>query len=101
MLNSVKTDNDRFNKTGSYIDEQLAMQFEKFDQQKQRIKLNMQIVQENREKSRLIESADRRIVHFIFDPTKACLETPFAQKFTKLMKGELDEFQQQQDEEFE
>lgn len=101
LLTSVKTDNDRFNMTGSYIDEQIACQFEKFETQKQRIKLGMQIVQENREKSRLIESADRRIVHFIFDPVKKCDETPFAQKFGKLMNDELDEFQTQQDEEFE
>ena len=55
----------------------------------------MHIVQENREKSRLIESADRRIVHFIFDPKKPCLETPFAQKFSKMMSEELEEFQNQ------
>ena len=61
----------------------------------------MQIVQENREKSRLIESADRRIVHFIFDSKKPCLETAFAQKFSKMMAEELEEFQNQQDEDFE
>ena len=61
----------------------------------------MQIVQENREKSRLIESADRRIVHFIFDSKTPCLETAFAQKFSKMMTDELEEFQQQQDEDFE
>ena len=60
----------------------------------------MAIVQANREKSRLIESADRRIVHFIFDPKQPSIETGFAQKFGKLMIEELDQFQAEQDEEF-
>ena len=40
-----------------------------------------------REKSRAIESADRRIVHFIFDPQQPVEKTPFAQKFSQLMAG--------------
>ena len=40
-----------------------------------------------REKSRAIESADRRIVHFIFDPQQPIQMTPFTQKFHQLMQG--------------
>ena len=40
-----------------------------------------------REKSRAIESADRRIVHFIFDPQQPIEKTPFTQKFSQLMVG--------------
>ena len=40
-----------------------------------------------REKSRAIESNDRRIVHFIFDPQQPVEKTPFCQKFSQLMAG--------------
>ena len=59
---------------------------------KKRIRRNMEIVNDNREKSRIIESIDRRNVHFIFDPQQETTETPFSKKFTKLMSEELDEF---------
>lgn len=52
----------------------------------------MDIVNDKREKSRIIESADRRNVHWIFDPKIQCNETPFSQKFSKLIADELDEF---------
>ena len=53
----------------------------------------METINENREKSRIIESSDRRIVHFIFNPQQENTETPFSKKFNKLMNEELDEFQ--------
>ena len=40
-----------------------------------------------REKSRAIESVDRRIVHFIFDPQQPREKSPFTQKFSQLMIG--------------
>jgi len=51
--------------------------------------------QSRREKSRLIESSDRRIVHFIFNPGQPVKISPFTRKFVKMMKGpgELEEFE--------
>lgn len=58
--------------------------------------------QSRREKSRLIESADRRIVHFVFNPGQPCKISPFTRKFVKLMEGteELEEFEKQEAEAF-
>ena len=58
--------------------------------------------QNRREKSRLIESVDRRIVHFIFNPGQPTKVSPFTRKFIKLCEGpdELAEFEQQEAEAF-
>ena len=53
-------------------------------------------------KSRLIESADRRIVHFIFNHGLPVKESPFTRKFQKFMEGkdELSEFERTEQEAF-
>ena len=58
--------------------------------------------QSRREKSRLIESSDRRIVHFIFNPGQPVKISPFTRKFVKMIKGpgELEEFEKQEAEAF-
>ena len=66
--------------------------------------------QTRREKSRLIESADRRIVHFIFNPsqpdeTKGGIpvkQSPFTRKFVQLLEGPevLEAFEKQEAEKF-
>ena len=58
--------------------------------------------QTRREKSRLIESADRRIVHFIFNPGQPSKMTPFTRKFIKLCEGKeaLEEYEKEQSEAF-
>jgi len=50
----------------------------------------------------LIESADRRIVHFIFNPGQPSKMSPFTRKFTKLCEGPevLEEFEKEQNEQF-
>ena len=67
--------------------------------------------QTRREKSRLIESADRRIVHFIFNPSQPSEEngghpvkqSPFTRKFTQLLEGPevLEAFEKKEAEAFE
>jgi hypothetical protein len=58
--------------------------------------------QSRREKSRLIESNDRRIVHFIFNPGQPTKISPFTRKFVKIIEGaeELAEFERQEAEAF-
>ncbi len=54
------------------------------------------------EKSRLIESADRRIVHFIFNPNQPSKVSAFTRKFIKYLEGpeELAEFERNDQEAF-
>jgi len=68
--------------------------------QKDFIRKSMIIKNEKREKSRLIESSDTRIVHFIFDPKQPTVETGFSKKFNKLMAEELEEFEKEEEEAF-
>ena len=46
----------------------------------------------------MIESADRRIVHFIFNPGQPSKMSPFTRKFIKLCEGPeaLEEFEKEQ-----
>ena len=94
------TDTQKFKLSGNFLDKLVEEQLFVFDQTKEVIKASMLSKNERREKSRLIESADRRIVHFIFDPKQPCTETGFSKKFSKLMAGTLAEFEQQEEEEF-
>lgn len=50
------------------INDLVGKQFDIITKQKNKIKAAMVAKNARREKSRAIESADRRIVHFIFDP---------------------------------
>ena len=68
LLSSVLTETQKFDKSGNVIDEVIMDQLNVFGKEKEMIKSQMESKQRRREKSRLIESADRRIVHFIFDP---------------------------------
>ena len=69
-----------------------------FGKEKSRIKSSMIAKQTRREKSRLIESADRRIVHFIFNPGQPSKMSPFTRKFLKVCEGQeaLEEFEKEQ-----
>ena len=69
------------------IDGLVENQFSAVTKQKESIKSAMVSKNARREKSRAIESADRRIVHFIFDPQQPIEKTPFTQKFSQLMVG--------------
>ena len=64
---------------------------------KARVRFNI----EQREKSRVIESKDKRVVHFLFNtglPTKV---SPFARKYTRFLDGSLAEFEADERKKFE
>lgn len=68
LLGNVLKDSNKFNQAGEMIDGFVGNQFTAITKQKESIKAAMVAKNARREKSRAIESADRRIVHFIFDP---------------------------------
>lgn len=83
-------DSNKFNQNGSMVNNFVGNQFTAITKQKESIKGAMVAKNARREKSRAIESVDRRIVHFIFDPQQPRENTPFAQKFQLLMKGDAE-----------
>mmetsp|Transcript_27577 Transcript_27577/g.34233 ORF Transcript_27577/g.34233 Transcript_27577/m.34233 type:complete len:282 (+) Transcript_27577:761-1606(+) len=103
LLSSVLTDSQKTQHSGVLLDGVVRDRLEVFGKDKLRIKSNMIAKQSSREKSRLIESVDRRIVHFIFNPGQKSKISPFTRKLVKLMEGpaELEEFEKQEAEAFE
>ena len=68
--------------------------------EKDPIKASVRHNLEAREKSRAIESKDKRVVHFLFStglPTKV---SPFARKYSKFLDGSLAEFEAAEKEKF-
>lgn len=87
LLGNVLKDSNKFNQAGETIDNLVGKQFDAITKQKESIKAKMVAKNARREKSRAIESVDRRIVHFIFDPKQPREKSPFTQKFSQLMIG--------------
>ena len=87
LLGNVLKDSNKFNQAGGLVDGFVANQFSTITKQKDSIKSSMVAKNARREKSQAIESLDRRIVHFIFDPQQPIDKTPFTQKFSHLMAG--------------
>jgi hypothetical protein len=49
----------------------------------------------------VIESKDKRIVHFLFKPNVPTKESPFARKYKRFIDGTLEEFDKEEKEKFE
>ena len=60
----------------------------------------MNIVRQKKEKVRMIESKDKRIIHFLFNPKVPVQETNFSRKYIKLLDGSMDEFENEEKEKF-
>lgn len=63
---------------------------------KARVRFNL----EQREKSRAIESKDKRVVHFLFNTGLASKISPFARKYSKFLDGSLEAFEAKEKEAF-
>ena len=56
---------------------------------------------EKKEKFRIIESKDRRIVHFLFKPNVKSKISAFARKYKRFLDGSLEEFDNEEKKNFE
>ena len=61
---------------------------------------HVKISLEKKEKFRVIESKNKRIVHFLFDSGVKAKESAFAKKYRHFLEGDLDEFEAQEKEKF-
>ena len=48
----------------------------------------------------MIESTERRTVHFLFNPRVPVKITPFTRKYIRMLDGSLEEFQKEEKEKF-
>lgn len=62
------------------------------------IQKKVQFDLEKKAKFRMIESKDRRIVHFLFDTGRPCKISPFARKLTRFLDGTLEQLTEEENE---
>lgn len=84
----------------NFIDQTVAEEFGKLGVVKQSIKDGMKSTAALREATRVIESTDRRIVHFVFNPNQKNKVSPFTKKFNLLMNNDLEEAEREEHERF-
>ena len=77
-------------------DEQITKIGAEKDPIKKRVRFNL----EKKEKFRVIESKDKRIVHFLFKPNVPTRESCFARKYKRFIDGTLEEFDKSEKENF-
>lgn len=64
------------------------------------IKKEINLMRSKQQQMRMIESADKRIVHFLFNPKVPIKETPFAKHYKRLLDGTLEELGNEENEKF-
>ena len=89
MYNSIATNLENKQKSSNFKDSICTDQLVQIGTEKDPIKRNVRFNLEQREKSRQIESRDKRTVHFLFNPNVPSKMSPFARKYLKYREGNL------------
>ena len=76
-------------------------QLNKIGAEKDPIKKRVTFNLEKKEKFRVIESKDRRIVHFLFKPNVTTKISAFCRKYKRFLDGTLEEFDAEEKKNFE
>ena len=76
-------------------------QLQQFSLSKETIKNKVKDQAAFKEATRVIESANKRIVHFVFNPKQKSLQSPFVKKLNLLLAGDLQQFEIDEHERFE
>lgn len=92
MYQSVAQNLDNKTKASTFKDSICEDQVSKIGTTKDPIKRRVQFGLEKKEKFRLIESKNKRIIHFLFNPSVQCTISPFARKYKRFIDGSLLEF---------
>ena len=92
MYNSVAKTIENKHKAVGFEDSICDEQLSKIGQTKDPIKRKVQFNLEKKEKFRMIESKDKRIVHFLFNPNVVPKISPFARKYKRFLDGTLKDF---------
>lgn len=87
-------------KAAEFNDEICVEQLDDIGKAKEPIKKAIQYNIQRKEKVRQIESKERRTVHFLFNTNMPCKISPFARKYLRLIEGNLDEFEREENERF-
>lgn len=101
MYDSVAQNLGNKSKAATFKDQIADEQITKIGAEKDPIKKRVRFNLEKKEKFRVIESKDKRIVHFLFKPNVPTKESAFARKYKRFIDGTLEEFDKKEKEDFE
>ena len=101
MLNAVAKNLENKAKAAIFKDNIAKDQITNIGSEKDPIKKHVKISLEKKEKFRVIESKNKRIVHFLFDSGVKSKESSFAKKYRHFLEGDLDDFEKEEAEKFE
>ena len=87
-------------KSFQFQDTILQSGFEEISKVIEPIKKAIHINFQKKENVRMIESNERRLVHFLFNPCVPSKVTPFTRKYLKLIDGSLADFEEQESQKF-
>jgi hypothetical protein len=85
----------------TYINSAVNDELQRLSTVKANIKDSMKAKALLREATRVIESTNKRIVHFIFNPHQRVKQTPFIKKLTLMLSGDLEQHEVEEHEKFE
>jgi len=94
MLDSVATTISNKSKASEFKNGICDDQLQKIGSAKDPIKRRVQFNLEKKAKFRMIESKDKRIVHFMFNSGLPTPITSFSRKYKRMLDGTLNEFTQ-------
>lgn len=100
MYNSIAANLENKQKSSNFKDAICTDQLVRIGTEKDPIKRSVRFTLEQREKSRQIESKDKRTVHFLFHPGVPSKISPFARKYQRFREGNLEAFEEAEKEKF-
>lgn len=101
MYESIANNIGNKSKASTFKDSICEEQVSKIGATKEPIKRRVQFGLEKKEKFRIIESKDKRIVHFLFNPNVPVTISPFARKYKRFLDGSLNDFTREEKNAFE
>lgn len=91
MTDKAQADSQQAVIAEGFINQALNNELQKLSDTKSSIKKAAVKKAELQKATRVIESTDKRIVHFVFDPKQKVQQTPFAKKFNQWLAGTMKE----------
>ena len=91
MYDSISKNLSNKHKASNFKDSICSEQITQIGKEKEPIKRRVKFNIEKKEKFRQIESKDKRVVHFLFNPNVSVPMTPFAKSYKLMREGTLNE----------
>lgn len=102
LTQEVEDQSTKYDQTEELVDSMVETEVTLLAQEKEEIMQRQIEKQLWKADTRVIESVDKRIVHFLFNPLGTSTKmTPFTRKLKLMLDGELEQFEKEEHEKFE